>query len=79
MTGTIDGGHQTARTNKKRYGEDFYKKIGRMGGLKSEGGGFSRVPGLASLAGRKGAAGKKIRKQIQEGLQDYELKYEEIN
>ena len=40
MPGTKEGGLRAARTNKKRYGAEFYPMIGRMGGLKSRGGGF---------------------------------------
>jgi hypothetical protein len=28
MSGTISGGKQAAKTNKERYGEDFYARIG---------------------------------------------------
>jgi Stress-induced bacterial acidophilic repeat motif. len=54
MPGTINGGKSAAETNKERYGEDFYKNIGRKGGLKSRGGGFAYSRKLASEAGRKG-------------------------
>lgn len=39
---------------KERYGEDFYSRIGKLGGLASRGGGFSGDPELAREAGRKG-------------------------
>jgi len=35
MTGTKAGGLKAGKTNKERYGEDFYKKIGAMGGKKA--------------------------------------------
>ena len=63
MTGNISGGKKSAQTIYKRHGKDFYKKMGRLGGQKSRGGGFGdeRVgrDGLtgaqrAKLAGRKG-------------------------
>ena len=54
MAGTIIGGKKAAKTNKQRYGEDFYHEIGRMGGLKSTGGGFAADPELARRAGRLG-------------------------
>lgn len=54
MGGTINGGKSAAQTNKEKYGEDFYRNIGRKGGLKSRGGGFAYNPRLASEAGRKG-------------------------
>jgi general stress protein YciG len=58
MAGTIVGGKQAAETNKERYGADFYKGIGRLGGLKSTGGGFAKNPELAREAGRKGGPTK---------------------
>jgi len=59
MAGTIQGGKQAAETNKKRYGVDFYKNIGREGGKISKGGGFAANPELAREAGRKGGLVKK--------------------
>ena len=35
MPGTVAGGKKAAVTNKKRYGKNFYKRIGALGGLKS--------------------------------------------
>lgn len=32
MAQTVEGGHKTATTNKTKYGADFYKRIGAMGG-----------------------------------------------
>lgn len=54
MAGTKKGGLNAAKTNKKRHGKDFYKKIGALGGMKSRGGGFAANRTLASLAGAKG-------------------------
>lgn len=54
MPGTKTGGVNAAKTNKQRYGDDFYQKIGAMGGAKSRGGGFANDPELAREAGRKG-------------------------
>jgi general stress protein YciG len=61
VTGTVSGGLRAAQTNKKLYGANFYRTIGRMGGLKSRGGGFSKDTDLARVAGRKG--GQQRRKQ----------------
>lgn len=61
MAGTNAGGKRAAQTNKERYGDNFYKTIGALGGLKSRGGGFARDPELASRAGRLG--GMKSRKR----------------
>jgi hypothetical protein len=54
MAGNIIGGIKASETNKKRYGKDFYKSIGAMGGSKSRGGGFaSDVVGADGLTGRE--------------------------
>ena len=60
MAGTTIGGKQAAQTNKERHGDDFYKRIGAVGGKKSTGGGFAANRELAREAGRKG--GLKSRK-----------------
>lgn len=54
MSGTRAGGLKTARTNKIKYGADFYVKIGRKGGHNGHTGGFASNPALAREAGRKG-------------------------
>lgn len=51
MAGTVEGAAKAAARNKERYGEDFYKKIGAIGGKKSSTGGFA-----AGEEGRKRAA-----------------------
>lgn len=33
MSGTRFGGKKCAETNKKKYGKDFYRNIGRKGGI----------------------------------------------
>lgn len=65
MPGTVKGGKNAAETNKLRYGNDFYKKIGRIGGLNSSGGGFAANPELAREAGRKGGLKSRRTKQGQ--------------
>lgn len=52
--GTKDGGKAAAATNKARYGENFYQRIGRIGGKKGSTGGFAANRELAREAGRKG-------------------------
>lgn len=42
MAGTVNGGNQAAKTNKDIYGEDFYKRIGAIGGSRSRNGGFAQ-------------------------------------
>jgi general stress protein YciG len=56
MAGTAKGGRLAAEKNKKRYGSDFYKRIGSMGGQNSHTGGFAADRNLARAAGAKGGA-----------------------
>lgn len=66
MAGTIEGGGKAARTNKNKYGEDFYAVIGAKGGKNGKTGGFaSNTKGVDGLTGRErarlaGAKGGKI-------------------
>lgn len=57
MPGTKDGGIKARDTNKSRYGEDFYKRIGSVGGKKGTTGGFWAD---RELARRAGAIGGKV-------------------
>lgn len=41
MAGTKAGGRAAAATNKKKYGSDFYAKIGAKGGHNGHTGGFA--------------------------------------
>ncbi len=54
MAGTKEGGRKAAEANKKKYGSDFYAKIGAKGGKKGTTGGFFANRELAREAGRKG-------------------------
>lgn len=54
MAGTKDGGKAAAKTNREKYGADFYAKIGASGGKKGRTGGFFANRDLAREAGRKG-------------------------
>lgn len=54
MGGTSEGGKEAAITNKERYGDDFYKRIGAKGGKQGRTGGFFANRELAREAGRKG-------------------------
>lgn len=40
MAGTREGGKLAAQTNKKKYGKDYYKRIGSVGGKLGHTGGF---------------------------------------
>lgn len=68
MGGNVEGGRQAARTNKERYGDDFYKKIGAQGGAKKGAPkGFAVNRELARVVGAKGGRisrrGKAIKKE----------------
>lgn len=54
MAGTVAGGKAAAATNIKKYGKDFYPRIGAMGGKKGKTGGFYANRELARIAGAKG-------------------------
>jgi len=59
MAATVEGGKKAAKTNKERYGEDFYKINGAKGGSKTHAQGakpkgFAANKKLALLAGAKG-------------------------
>lgn len=63
MAGTTVGGLKTVETNKKKYGEDFYKNIGAKGGsVKGLKKGFAANPELARTAGAKGGSVSKRNK-----------------
>lgn len=61
MSGTRSGGKKAAATNKEKHGEDFYKRIGTLGGSKShrETRPFTVNPELARAAGAKGGKSSK--------------------
>lgn len=44
MSNTKSGGKKVASTNKKKYGKDYYKKIGRLGGKVKTKKGFAVTP-----------------------------------
>ena len=41
MSGTRSGGLEAAKTNKAKYGDDFYSRIGATGGRNGHTGGFA--------------------------------------
>jgi hypothetical protein len=60
MPGTKTGGKNAADSNKKRYGSDYYARIGAKGGRKGHTGGFYGNRDLARAAGKLG--GQKSRR-----------------
>ena len=54
MSGSKIGGQKAAQTNKKRYGKNFYAKIGSKGGKVGTTGGFWADRELARIAGKIG-------------------------
>ena len=54
MAGTIAGGQAAAQKNRKKYGKDFYARIGAKGGKKGRTGGFAANRELARIAGARG-------------------------
>lgn len=63
MAGTIEGGRKAAFRNKVKYGPDFYKRIGAMGGKNGTTGGFAAGERGRELARIAGAKGGKISKR----------------
>ena len=59
MPGTKAGGRKAAATNMKKYGSEFYKRIGSKGGQNGHTGGFAANPALARVAGAKGGRASK--------------------
>lgn len=75
MAGNREGGFKTRDTNMKRHGKDFYRKMGRAGGLAPhpEGRGFQLMDEKKrSEAGRKGGKTSKRGKAKREAWQEYE-------
>jgi uncharacterized protein len=62
MPGTITGGQRAADTNRKKYGKDFYARIGAKGGKRGTTGGFAANRELARIAGAKGGRISRRRK-----------------
>lgn len=64
MAGTKAGGQAAAATNKKKYGSDFYSKIGSKGGKLGRTGGFYANRDLARQAGAMGGRISRRTKKI---------------
>lgn len=56
MSGNQGGGKKAAATNRRLYGEDYYQKLGALGGKVGRTGGFYVNRELARTAGAKGGA-----------------------
>lgn len=54
MAGTKSGAQKAVETNKRKYGDDFYVRIGQKGGRNGHNGGFAANQELAKIAGQKG-------------------------
>lgn len=55
MAGSVTGGKKTAKTNIEKYGPNYYKKVGRLGGIRRVPKGFAMMtPEQRAEAGRKG-------------------------
>ena len=60
MAGTAKGGRLAAEKNRKKHGDDFYVRIGRMGGRKGTTGGFAAGSEGRKRASQYGAIGGSI-------------------
>lgn len=54
MSGTKEGGRKASISNRARHGEDYYGRIGKLGGSRKVKKGFSMHPKLASVVGKIG-------------------------
>ena len=54
MVQTKEGGLKAAKSNLEKYGEDYYRNIGSLGGRAKVPKGFALNRERASIAGRKG-------------------------
>lgn len=54
MSGSKDGGKIAALTMKAKFGDDFFVRIGKIGGSRGHTGGFYANRELARTAGAKG-------------------------
>ena len=70
MSGTRSGGLEAAKTNKAKYGDDFYSRIGATGGRNGHTGGFAygdngkkfgRAGGYMSRRSRRIKRGERLR------------------
>lgn len=64
MAGTKAGGLLTAKTNKEKYGGDYYVKIGAKGGALGHTGGFGQGEIGRQRARIAGAKGGRISRRV---------------
>lgn len=64
MSGTIEGGRKAVLTNKTRHGDDFYVRIGGIGGKAKVKKGFAANPELAKRVGAIGGANSRRGKAV---------------
>ena len=77
MAGNVAGGKKASETNKRLYGNDFYKETGRLGGIKCVPKGFAMMsPEKRSAAGRKGGTKSRRVKASGVNMGGYDAKYE---
>lgn len=83
MSGTKAGGKKAAATNIAKYGKDFYRNMGKIGGRNGHTGGFASTgvgrDGLtgyerARIAGAKGGKISKRGKAKKQQEEDYEVR-----
>lgn len=72
LSGTKLGGIKAAMTNKQKYGDKFYSRIGRTGGRNGKTGGFAQNPELAKICGAIG--GRKSSRKPKELFVDNQSK-----
>jgi len=72
MGGSVEGGKKAYQTNTEKYGKDFMKKIGALGGEAGNTGGFAgdkaRARAMGAIGGRYGRRGYKFIKADSDGL-----------
>jgi hypothetical protein len=73
MAGTKAGGKAAASTNKKKYGPDFYARIGAMGGKNGTTGGFAAGLEGRDRARKYGAIGGRISRRTKAKKSDLDL------
>lgn len=63
MSNTKAGAQKAVKTIYKKYGKDFFRRIGKTGGHNGHTGGFFANPELAKRAGAKGGRISRRRKK----------------